>query len=350
MSQELHRQALVHYNRACALQALEQWDSAIACYEEALALDPNLAAAYSNRGAAFAAMNRCDEALASLDRAISLEPDYPEAHFSRAVTLLLKGNLPAGWLDFEWRWKTAPGRALRRAKDFAPPPWLGAQAVKGKTVLLYCERGLGDTLQFCRYAQMVCELQAQVILQVQAPLRDLLRRLPAPVRVVSETEPLPPFDLQCPLLSLPLAFGTSLDTIPAPARYLSADTVRTSRLRLQLGERRGPRIGLAWRGDPNNPDDRKRSVALHELLNMLPRQLRYFSLQKELAAHEMPLLETHPQLSVLDFDADFERTAALCELHGPGRQRRLERCAPGRRLGQGDVAAVAVQPRLSLAA
>ena len=103
MAQESNRQALVHYNRGCVLQGQQDWEAAIACYDQALALDPRLAAAYSNRGAAFAAMNRCDEAIASLSQAIGLEPDYPEAHFGRAVTLLLKGDLPAGWVDFEWR-------------------------------------------------------------------------------------------------------------------------------------------------------------------------------------------------------------------------------------------------------
>jgi tetratricopeptide (TPR) repeat protein len=316
------------------LQGQEAWEAAIGCYDQALALDPSLAAAHSNRGAALAALNRCDEALASFDRAISLRPDYPEAHFSRAVTLLLQGNLAAGWIEFEWRWKTAPGRALKCAKDFAQPLWLGAQPIAGKTLLLHCERGLGDTLQFCRYARNVSELEAKVILQVQAPLLELLRRLPAAIQVVGETEALPHFDLQCPLLSLPLAFRTSLGTIPAPHRYLSADVAKVLRLQCKLGRPRRPRIGLVWRGDARNPDDRRRSVALHDLLANLPVHLEYFSLQKEIApqealqiqgqarqarasqsrASQAQPIQTHAQLSVLeDVVMDFEHTAALCE-------------------------------------
>jgi hypothetical protein len=314
MAQESHRQAVAHYNRGCELQGQQDWEAAIACYDRALALDPGLAAAHSNRGAAFAAMNRCDEAIASLDQAISLEPDYPEAHFSRAVALLLKGDLPAGWVDFEWRWRTAPGRALRQAKNFSQPPWLGAQAVEGKTLLLYCERGLGDTLQFCRYALMVSRLHAKVVLQVQAPLLRLLRRLDEAVRVVSEAESPPHFDLQCPLLSLPLVFKTSLRTIPAPGRYLSADAGKVAQLRTKLGKPTGPRVGLVWRGDANNPDDRMRSVALRDLLPWLPPQLQYFSLQKESTAEERRLIEAHSHVAIPGDELDFEETAALCEL------------------------------------
>jgi hypothetical protein len=314
MAQESHRQALAHYNRGCVLQGQQGWEAAIACYNQALELDASLAAAYSNRGAAFTAMNRCEEALASLDQAIRLEPDYPEAHFSRAVTRLLKGDLPAGWVDFEWRWKTATGRALRQSKNLSQPLWLGAQAVEGKTLLLYCERGLGDTLQFCRYALMVSQLHAKVILQVQAPLRRLLRRLDEAVQVVSEAESPPHFDLQCPLLSLPLAFKTSLRTIPAAGRYLSADTGKVSQLQTQLGKASSPRVGLVWRGDAGNPDDRNRSVALSDLLACLPPQLQYFSLQKETTAEERRLIEAHAHVAILGDELDFEETAALCEL------------------------------------
>jgi len=313
MAQEQYRQAVAHYNRACELQGLQDYEAAIACYDDALALDPSLAAAHSNRGAALTALNRCAEALISLDRAISLEPDYAEAHFSRAITLLMQGNLPAGWVEFEWRWKTAPGRALRRSKNFSQPPWLGAQAVAGKTVLLYCERGLGDTLQFCRYAAAVSQLHANVILQVQAPLLGLLQRLPGATRVVGEAEPLPDFDLQCPLLSLPLVFKTSLSTIPAPGKYLGADARKVAQWQAKLGPHGRPRVGLGWRGDAGNPDDRNRSIALRDMLQSLPPELHYFSLQKETTPEERKLIEAHPHLSILGGELHFEETAALCE-------------------------------------
>lgn len=323
MTQELHRQAVARFNLGCALQTQQNWEGAIARYDEALVLEPKLAPAYSNRGAALAAMNRCDEALASLDRAISLVPDYPEAHFCRAVTLLLKGELPSGWADFEWRWRTAPGRALRQAKNFSRPLWLGEVSVVGKTLLLYCERGLGDTLQFCRYALMVSQLGAQVILQVQAPLVRLLRSLGPNIRVVSETEALPHFDLQCPLLSLPLVFKTSLNTIPAPRRYLGAEAGRVAHMRARLNEagagcsgarhKDAPRIGVVWRGDANNPDDRNRSLELCNLLPFLPPGVAYVSLQKEVTPAERSMIEAQSFCTLLDDESDFVDTAALCE-------------------------------------
>jgi TPR repeat/Glycosyltransferase family 9 (heptosyltransferase) len=313
MSQELHRRAVALYNRACELQQRPDLQGAIALYDEALALDPNLAAAYSNRGAAFAAMNRCDDALASLDRAIGLKPDYAEAHFCRAVALLMRGELPAGWKEFEWRWKTAPGRALWQAKNFLQPPWLGEEAVAGRAVLLYSERGLGDTLQFCRYALLVSQLHAKVILQVQAPLVALMRSLSDDIQVVSESEPLPHFDLHCSLLSLPLVFKTSVLTIPAPRRYLSADVADVERLRARLTPRAAARVGLVWRGDANNPDDRHRSIGLREVLPCLPAGLHYFSLQKEITPEERNLIEAHASFTCLSSELGFEATAALCE-------------------------------------
>jgi hypothetical protein len=313
MSQAPHRQAVALYNRACELQQRHELQAAIAAYDQALVLDPKFAAAYSNRGAAFAAMNRCEEALASLDRAISLEPEYAQARFCRAVTLLMQGALPAAWVEFEWRWKTEPGRALRQAKNFLEPLWLGAEPVAGKSVLLYSERGLGDTLQFCRYALLVSQLHARVILQVQAPLVALLRSLSEEIEVVGETEPLPHFDLHCPLLSLPLVFKTSLLTIPAPRRYLSAATGDVALVRTRLATRAAPRVGLVWRGDANNPDDRHRSLRLCDLLPFLPSELEYFSLQKDITSEEQALLAVQPRFGVISGDLGFEATAALCE-------------------------------------
>jgi tetratricopeptide (TPR) repeat protein len=313
MSGEVHPQAAALYNRACELQQRQELHAAIAAYDEALALDPNFASAHSNRGAAFAAMNRCDEALASLDRAIDLKPDYAEAHFCRAVTLLMQGDLLSGWVEFEWRWKTAPGRALRQSKNFLKPRWFGEEAVAGRTLLLYAERGLGDTLQFCRYVPMVSQLRANVVLQVQAPLVDLLRRLALDIQVVGETEKLPDYDLHCPLLSLPLVFKTALATIPAPRRYLSADADEVARLRAGLASIGAPRVGLVWRGDANNPDDRNRSIALCDVLRNLPDELHYFSLQKEITPEELPLINAQPNLSVVGAAINFEVTAALCE-------------------------------------
>lgn len=305
--------ALAHFNRGYVLHSLQQWEAALASYASAIALEPDFAPAHSNRGAALVALHRFIDARASLDRALELRPDYPEAHFSLAILSLLQGDFAQGWTEYEWRWQTAGGRALRRTKNFSSPMWLGEEPIAGKTVLLHCERGLGDTLQFCRYAEKVAQLGAKVILQVQEPLVALLRCLPPQITVRGEAEPLPPFDLQCPLLSLPLAFKTSLNTIPAAEKYLSANPEELTRQQARLGARTKPRVGLIWRGDPANPDDRSRSTALSDLLRYLPSGLQYFSLQKEITPAEAGLIRENPRVALIADGLNFEQTAALCE-------------------------------------
>lgn len=297
-----------------ALIAAQQGDFAlaIASYDRVIAINPSLADAYSNRGASLAGLNRWSEALANFDQAIAIRPDHAEAHFSRAILWLLQGDFARGWAEFEWRWKTSHGRALRERKDFSQPLWLGAEELAGKTILLYCERGLGDTLQFCRYAKLVRDLGATVLLQVQEPLVGVLSQVEGASQVFADTQPPPPFDVHCPLLSLPLALKIELATIPA-GKYLSAPLARIARWQTKLGESTKPRIGLVWRGDPDNPVDHKRSVTLAQFLPHLPGGFQYLSLQKTLTGSEQRIFAAHPVDISLWQELNFVETAALCE-------------------------------------
>jgi tetratricopeptide (TPR) repeat protein len=297
-----------------ALIAAQQGDfaRALVSYDRIIAIKPDFADAYSNRGASFAALNRPNEALASFDQAIAIDPDHVEAHFGRAITWLLLGDFPRGWREFEWRWKTPQGRAMQRHKDILQPAWLGAEDIAEKTILLHCERGLGDTLQFCRFAKLVNDLGATVLLQVQEALVEILDQLDGVAQVFADTRQSPPFDLHCPLLSLPTALKIELSSIPA-GKYLRAPLARVARWRGRLGESSEPRIGLVWRGDPDNPVDSRRSLALAQLLSHLPAGYRYLSLQKDLNEPERRIVAAH----ALDFsqsqDMNFAETAALCE-------------------------------------
>jgi hypothetical protein len=297
-----------------ALIAAQQGDFALALtgYDRVIAMEPGLVDAYANRGASFAALNRWNEALADFEQAIALRPDHAEAHFNRALLWLLRGDFARGWSEFEWRWKTPHGRTLRERKGLSQPLWLGAEDIAGKTILLHCERGLGDTLQFCRFARLVHDLGATVLLQVQEPLIEVLAQLEGVSQILPDTQSAPPFDVHCPLLSLPLALGVELATIPA-GKYLSAP--RTSKVRWQarLGERTKPRIGLVWRGDPNNPDDRKRSLTLARLLAHLPGDFEYLSLQKDLNESERSIGGAHLADFSLGQELNLVETAALCE-------------------------------------
>jgi hypothetical protein len=297
-----------------ALIAAQQgdFDRAVELYDRVIATKPDLANAYSNRGASLAALNRLSEALVDFDMAIAIRPEHAEAHFGRAITWLSQGDFARGWPEFEWRWETPHGRALRVHKGFLQAPWLGAADIAGKTILLYSERGLGDTLQFCRFAKWVRDLGATVLLQVQEPLLEILARVDGVSQLLADTQPPPPFDVHCPLLSLPLALKIELATIPA-AKYLQAAPARIARWREKLGAYAKPRIGLVWRGDPDNPDDRKRSLPLAQLLPQLPSGFRYLSLQKELNESEQRLIAAQSDDLSPGQELNFAETAALCE-------------------------------------
>jgi hypothetical protein len=297
-----------------ALIAAQQGDFVVslAGYDRLICIEPTLADAYSNRGAALAALNRWGEALTNFDQAISLRPDHAGAHFGRAILWLLHGDFARGWAEYEWRWQTSHGRSLQEKRSFSQPRWLGAEDIAGKSILLYDETGLGDTLQFCRFAKSVRDLGATVVLQVQAPLVELLSQLDGVSQVFADTATAPPFDMHCPLLSLPLALKIQLATIPS-GRYLAAPPSQVAAWKTRIGESAKPRIGLVWRGDPRNPDDRKRSVSLAELLPHLPAGVQYWSLQKELTESERALAAAYAGEFEWGQDMNFVETAALCE-------------------------------------
>lgn len=300
--------AEAHCNKGNTLKALNRFDEALACYERAIALKHAYPEAHSSRGVALLETRRFDAAVASFDTAIAMRPDFVEAHFNRAMTSLLLGDFARGWVDYEWRLK----RWDVAAAGFVQPAWRGDQPLSGRTILLWCEQGLGDTLQFCRYAPLVANLGATVLLQVQPPLVDALAQL-SQVRVVKFGDPLPPFDCQCPLMSLPMAFKTTSQNIPSPGRYLRGDSARLARLRASArGDR--PRVGLVWSGSRAHRNDRNRSIALSLLLRFLPPGLQYVSLQTQVRDSDRAALAQRPDITDCASEIhDFRDTAALCE-------------------------------------
>jgi hypothetical protein len=297
-----------------ALIAAQQghFERAIVAYDQLIAGKPGFADGYSNRGASFAALNRPHDALVNFNQAIDIDPTHVEAHLGRAIVWLLQGDFTQGWREFEWRWKTPQGRAMQRHRAISQPLWLGAEDIAGKTILLHSEKGLGDTLQFCRFAKSVGALGATVLLQVQESLVEVLEKVDGVSQVFGDTRRPPPFDLHCPLLSLPLALKIELATLPA-GKYLRAPLASVARWRAKLGEPSKPRIGLVWRGDPDNPIDHTRSLALAQLLSPLPGRYQYVSLQKELNESELRIAAAHCPGFCLSQDLNFAETAALCE-------------------------------------
>jgi tetratricopeptide (TPR) repeat protein len=302
-----------HSNRGMVLRELNQFAAALESYDRAIALDPGSAESYLNRGVLLTALKRMDLAKASYNKAIAVRPNFARAYFNRAVTSLLTGDFENGWIDYEWRWQCEDEPDCAGRRDFRQPLWLGAESLAGRTILLHGEQGLGDTLQFCRYAKPAANRGARVILEVQRPLAGLLPNLEGVSQIVARGDALPNFDFHCPLMSLPLAFKTRIATVPSAARYLEADAERTSRWRARLAAATSPCIGLAWSGSATNRADRYRSVPLVDLAERLPPQFRYVSLHKHLNERDRDTLRA---TDILDFSAeqdDFCDAAALCE-------------------------------------
>ena len=274
--------AEVNLNRGVVLLELHRPEEALACYEKAIAVKPDYAESYDNRGIALRCLGRHAEALQSHERAVALRPDLAEAHFNLAIQLLLLGDFARGWSEYEWRWQSSQFSNRRRA--FAQPLWLGAQTITGKTILLHGEQGLGDTLQFCRYVKRVAELGAEVILEVQPALLAALSNLEGAARVLPAGASLPPFDYHCPLVSLPLAFKTRLDSIPNAVAYIRCNREMSAQWSQKLGKRKFPRVGLVWSGGfrPGEPKawSERRNISLSRLEGLNIPNVEFYSLQK----------------------------------------------------------------------
>src|SRR5579862_2270672 len=221
------------------------------------------------------AWGRLPEAIEHYRRAIAYRPDFGGAHFNLGVAQLALGDFADGWREYEWRWQTikAPLRKLPQ------PLWTG-ENLAGKTILLHHEQGLGDTIQFMRYAPLVAARGARVILELQPALARLAAGFQGTMEVVGAGSPLPPFDFHCPLLSLPERFATDLATIPAAIPYLVPEAEAAARWLRQLAPAASLKIGVVWAGNPAHQDDRNRSLALERLTPLFKVPgLRWFSLQ-----------------------------------------------------------------------
>ena len=304
---------LALYNRGNALRALGRLSDALAAYDNALKSAPGHVNAWLNRGITLAGLNRYQDALASYGKAQAIQPDNAEAHFNAALSHLTLGDYPRGLAAYEWRWKRA-GVAVR--KDIRKPPWLGETPLAGKTILLHPEQGLGDTVMFARYAPLLARSGARVVLEVQPELKELLSGLEGVVSVVARGEPLPPFDLHCPLASLPLACKTDLASIPADIPYLLASGERIEKWRPRLDALPAPRIALAWSGRATHVNDNNRSISLAQLepLLNLP-NVSFISIQRELRPADAEMLTRETRILHLGGElADFADTAAVLAL------------------------------------
>ena len=301
-----------HNLRALTLLDLGRPEEAVAACEQALTLRSALVDAHNTLGLALSSLTRFELANSSYDRAIALQPDRAEPHFNKGVNLLLVGEFPLGWELYERR-PLAAGRTR-----IPGTLWDGRADVAGRTVLVQAEQGLGDTLQFCRYAKLLAERGARVILSVQESLRNLLLELGSNIKVIGLSEDPGPYDLRCALLSLPRAFRTRPDNIPSQVPYLRADPERVERWRRRL-KPCGLLIGIRWQGGTSRADV-GRSFPLHhfERLASIP-GVRLVSLQRDAGSEQLRSLAAHWQVEDVasEFDTDpantFLDTAAVME-------------------------------------
>jgi tetratricopeptide (TPR) repeat protein len=299
-----------HNNRGNALLDLNQTEDALQSVDHALALKPDYPDALVNRGNALHDLGHDGEALASFERAIALNPQLAEAHWNKALLHLSRGEYETGWPGYEWRWR----RAGATSRDFAQDQWRG-EDIGGKTILLHAEQGFGDVIQFARYIPMVAARGAKIILEVPEALMPLLGGLDGVTAMLRRGESLPPFDLHCPLMSLPLAFGTTLATIPAAVPYLRAPDERMNTWRARLPRTTKPRVGLVWSGKPSHNNDHNRSLALSQLTPLLALAgVEFVSLQRDLRDTDRAVLAKFPAMLRLDEAlADFADTTAIIE-------------------------------------
>jgi Tfp pilus assembly protein PilF len=291
--------ANAHCNLGNAFEEQGKIDEAVALYRRALELDPGYFDALNNLGYALRLQGKLGESLAVYERALEVKPDNPQARMSRGLCWLQMGDLERGWTEFEWRLK---------CQEFSIPEfrqlrWDGS-ALAGRSILLYADHGLGDSIQFIRYARLVKARGGRVIVTCRQPLVRLAATCEGVDQVVEEGSSLPEFDVYAPLMSLPMIFETRLSNVPAVVPYLTPDADLIARWRQELGPRGQCDVGIAWQGNPRFRGDRHRSfpLARFEPLTRID-GVRLFSLQRGFGANQIG--ELNGQFAVADVGSRF---------------------------------------------
>ena len=284
-------------NRAAALWNLGRFDEALAGFDAALAAKPDYVEAYFNRGNALRDMLRLPQAMESFDRAIAIDPAFAPAYRNKGFCALLQGDFAQGLPLYEWRKQLKPPI---EARSYAQPLWTGAQDIQGRTLFVYIEQGLGDTIQFYRFVSPLLARGARVILSVKDGMLRLLEGASPKVELVGAKTVPAAFDYHSPLMSLPLALGLTVDSIPADVPYLRAEPERVARWRPRIGEK-GFKIGISWQGAQVGVTSRAIPLRCFEGLSSIP-GVRLISLQKGFGTEQLAAL---PQVETLgeDFDA-----------------------------------------------
>jgi len=309
------------YNAGKIYYETDQFEISIEKINKAIELKPNSVDALTNRGLALEALKTFNDALNDYNSALVLDANSVFPNWNKSLLKLLMGDYGEGWELYEWRWKTDSQKSS--ARTYPQPLWLGNQSLVNKTILIWSEQGLGDTIQFCRYIKMVSNLGAKVIFEVQEPLLQSLLTLEGVSEMIPMGANTSRFDFHCPLLSLPLAFKTTIETIPNGIPYLSPDPNKVAYWRQKLGEKSNLRVGLVWSGGfrPDQPEvwsvNKRRNIPLIKLKSLNLPNIDFYSLQKGVEAEEeLATLQSSGWNgpNIIDFTKelnDYSDTAAL---------------------------------------
>jgi Flp pilus assembly protein TadD len=310
-------------SHANALLDMGRPEEAVAGYDRLLQRTPRDPRALANRGLALRSLNRSADAVESFAQALAVDPGNPQIRALAGQAHLAAGDLKTGFALFESRWSTPTMAGYLQSRRFGRPQWLGQAPLQGRTLLLHSEQGWGDIFQFCRYAAVAAEQGARVLIEVLKPAVALMRTLKGVSAVIEFGHPLPEFDFHCPVMSLPHAFGATLETIPAEVPYLSADPAKVARWRERLGPGTRPRVGLVWSSGvrPDQPElaaaNGRRNLPFDKLKALAGLPVEFVSLQKgepaeaEFAAVDQAAWDGPPIRNVARDLGDWADTAAL---------------------------------------
>lgn len=312
-------EALLSYEKAIALNAnssdafngksnvLQELNR----FENAITINPDSADTNANRGLA-QGMQKFNEALNDFDKAIALDPEKADPYWNKALLKILMGEYAEGWRLYEYR------RHRNGQKEYYPdypqPLWLGQESIGNKVLYIYPEQGLGDFIQFFRYIPLVEQLGASVILRVPAPLIEMIKSMGLNARIVKNHEEVDAFDLHCPIMSLPLAFKTTLENIPNPMPYLFADAAKRHHWKNKIAESTSLKVGLVWSGSKDHKKDHDRSLRLEQLKPLFDLPVAFYSLQKEVREEDQATLSQLSQIQQYSQELnDFSDTAAMVD-------------------------------------
>lgn len=308
-------------NMGNVFRELGQYEQSINCFEKAVEINPKYAEAFSNLGWTFYTIRQFDDAVNAYKKALSFNPNLTEALFNLSLSNLMLGDFENGWLNYEYR-KLQP---FYSARKFSKPSWTGTESLANKSIYVYAEQGLGDTIQFCRYIKLLSNQGAKVLFEPQPALKNLLGNLDGVHQIVTPSINESDYDYQCSLMSLPLAFKTSISTIPNRTPYIKPEITKVSSWARKLDAIKGPKVGVVWSGGfrPNQPElwavNERRNISFPKISNINLEGIQFFSLQKGEKA-ELELKETKDNFwntpNFWDFTKelnDFSDTAALIE-------------------------------------